>query len=335
MKSFILFFVGILLLSCSSVYKTSEFSLSSSPTEPDYNNQENWAVLPNLWNQSLEEIVGKPEEKKADVFYVYPTLLTDKKDASWNADIYDKHTRSNVLEKAVSYQASAWVKAANLYVPYYRQAHYRIFFEPYSEQGKEAGLMAYQDIRNAFKYYLENFNKSKPIIIAAHSQGTIHAKQLLKEFFDGKPLQKRLIAAYLIGARINKNEFKSIPILNTPISTGGFVSWNTYKMNHLPKSYEKWYKGGVVSNPITWDESNTGPIERHLGVLTSNREIYPNSLSVQKIDGMLWSTLPKIKKRLLLSFVKNYHFADINLFWKDIQQNAVVRTDNWFKLNQK
>jgi hypothetical protein len=70
--------------------------LSSSPTEPDYNNQENWAVLPNLWNQSLEEIVGKPEEKKADVFYVYPTLLTDKKDASWNADIYDKHTRSNV-----------------------------------------------------------------------------------------------------------------------------------------------------------------------------------------------------------------------------------------------
>ena len=133
MKSFILFFVWILLLSCSSVYKTSEFSLSSSPTEPDYNNEENWAVLPNLWNQSLEEIVGKPEEKKADVFYVYPTLLTDKKDASWNADIYDKDTRSNVLEKAVSYQASAWVKAANLYVPYYRQAHYRIFFEPYSE----------------------------------------------------------------------------------------------------------------------------------------------------------------------------------------------------------
>ena len=127
-----MFFVWILLLSCSSVYKTSEFSLSSSPTEPDYNNEVNWAVLPSLWNQSLEEIVGKPEEKKADVFFVYPTLLTDKNDPSWNADIYDEYTRSNVLEKAVSYQASAWVKAANFYVPYYRQAHYRIFFEPYS-----------------------------------------------------------------------------------------------------------------------------------------------------------------------------------------------------------
>ena len=335
MKSFILFFVWILLLSCSSVYKTSEFSLSSSPTEPDYNNEENWAVLPSLWNQSLEEIVGKPEEKRADVFYVYPTLLTDKNDPSWNADIKDISIRREILEKAVAFQASAWVKAANLYVPFYRQAHYRIFFEPYSKQGKGAGVIAYQDVKKAFEYYLENYNNLNPIIIAAHSQGSIHAVRLLKDFFDGKPLQKRLIAAYLVGTRVNTDEFSSIPLLKRPEAVGGFVSWNTYKMNHLPKSYEKWYKGGVVSNPITWDESNTGPIERHLGVLTSNREIYPNSLSVQKIDGMLWSTLPKIKKRLLFSFVKNYHFADINLFWKDIQLNAVVRKDNWFKLNQK
>ncbi|RPG59695.1 MAG: DUF3089 domain-containing protein [Flavobacteriales bacterium TMED235] len=335
MKSTISFFVGIFFLSCSSLYRTTEFSLSTSPSAPDYKKEESWAVLPHVWNQSLEEIVGKPSEKKADVFYVYPTFLTDKKDPSWNADTEDISMRRNILEKAVALQASAWVKAANLYVPFYRQAHYRIFFEPYSVHGQEAGLMAYLDVKNAFKYYLENYNKSKPIIIASHSQGAVHAKQLLKDFFDGKSLQKRLIAAYLIGARVDKNEFKSIPVLNTPKSTGGFVSWNTYKKNHLPELYEEWYKGGVVSNPITWDESYIGPIERHLGVLTSNRQIYPNSLSVQKIDGMLWSTLPKIKKRFLLSFIKNYHFADINLFWKDIQHNAVVRTNNWLKSNQK
>ena len=40
------------------------------------------------------------------------------------------------------------------------------------------------------------------------------------------------------------------------------------------------------------------------------------------IDGMRWSSLPKVPKRFLLSFVKNYHFADINLFWADIQKNA-------------
>jgi hypothetical protein len=50
---------------------------------------------------------------------------------------------------------------------------------------------------------------------------------------------------------------------------------------------------------------------------------------------MLWSSLPKIKKRSLLSFIKNYHFADINLFWKDIQENAVQRTQTWLSQNKE
>ena len=139
----------------------------------------------------------------------------------------------------------------------------------------------------------------------------------------------------MIGARITENEFKALPLLEKPEQFGGFVSWNTYKINHLPKRYEQWYKGGVVTNPITWDRNNSGPKELHLGVLASDKKIYPKSLSVVKTDGMLWSTLPQIKKRFLLSFIKNYHFADVNLFWKDIQQNAILRTENWLKQNQK
>ena len=131
------------------------------------------------------------------------------------------------------------------------------------------------------------------------------------------------------------DEFKYIPLLNKPEAVGGFVSWNTYKINHLPKSYEKWFKGGVVSNPISWDENIEGSSKLHLGVLASDKKIYPKSLSVSKIDGILWSTLPDIKNRFLLSFIRNYHFADINLFWKDIEENAVLRTNNWFKINQK
>ena len=54
-----------------------------------------------------------------------------------------------------------------------------------------------------------------------------------------------------------------------------------------------------------------------------------------EIDGILWSSLPKIKNRFLLSFIKDYHFADINLFWKDIEENAVLRTQNLLVNNQK
>ena len=39
-------------------------------------------------------------------------------------------------------------------------------------------------------------------------------------------------------------------------------------------------------------------------------------------------------KNDFLSFVKNYHFADINLFWKDIEQNAVNRVKSWHQKNK-
>ena len=131
----------------------------------------------------------------------------------------------------MTYQASAWVKAANLYVPFYRQAHYRIFLESYAIQGREAGNVAYKDVKNAFLYFLKNYNDSRPIIIASHSQGTLHAKRIIKEFFDGKPLQKQLVAPYLVGAKIKPDEFKEITHLEVPNAVGGFVSWNTYKIN--------------------------------------------------------------------------------------------------------
>ena len=83
------------------------------------------------------------------------------------------------------------------------------FNEKYKEEGLKALDFAYEDIRNAFIYYLKNFNDNKPFIIASHSQGTVHAKRLISEFIDGKELQKKLIAAYLVGIKVKKNEFKN------------------------------------------------------------------------------------------------------------------------------
>ena len=86
----------------------------------------------------------------------------------------------------------------------------RVFNEKYREEGLKALNLAYEDIRNAFIYYLKNFNDNKPFIIASHSQGTVHAKRLISEFIDGKELQNKLIAAYLVGIKVKENEFKDI-----------------------------------------------------------------------------------------------------------------------------
>ena len=60
--------------------------MENSPDAPVYSDNENWAVLPNQWPDELNAVVTNFEEKKADVFYIYPTLFTDKKNSQWNAE---------------------------------------------------------------------------------------------------------------------------------------------------------------------------------------------------------------------------------------------------------
>ena len=221
----------------------------------------------------------------------------------------------------------------------YRQVHYRSFYEPYtSNGGKNAGEIAYDDIRRAFIFYLEKFNQGRPIIIAGHSQGAYHCKTLLKEFFDGKELQNQLVAAYIPGTRVDINEFNTIHALKDPVDIKGYLSWNTFRINKKPKkgkhpAHFSWKKNQFVTNPIKWDESRSGSIEEHKGLLFYDQKIYPNSVDIVIYDGLLWSSVPKgINGSLLLKLIKNYHFGDVNLFWKDISENAKKRVESFYNL---
>ena len=318
-------------ISCRTAYQNITFNEKSVPLKPDYSESKSWAVLPGKYPRVLKGFEKIKRDQKADVFYIYPTLFSDKNVSDWNADIWTSSIRQDVFDTAVKYQASAWQNAGDLYVPFYRQAHYRIFVEPDNKMVRTAWEIAYEDVKNAFQYYLKHYNKGKPIIIASHSQGSMHAKRLIKEFFDSKPMRNQLVAAYLIGARVLPNEFNTIQPLEDPKATGGFISWNAYKMNNLPKNYNKWFQGGVTTNPITWDTQNTSKKSNHKGLLSKDLKLYPKSLNIELVDGILWTSLPEIPGRIFLSLIKNYHFADINLFWKDIEQNAIARVDSWYK----
>lgn len=329
-----LILILISLQSCKTMYNTLPFSETVIPEVPDYTNSDYWAVLPGQYPEGLISISGKFSEKEVDVFFIYPTLLTDKEDPAWNADLSRAELREEVLNKSVKFQASSWAKAGNIYVPFYRQSHYKTFVPPFDIDGPPSWEIAYSDVSKAFEYYLNHYNNGKGIIIAGHSQGSIMAKELIKNYFSGKELQNLLVAAYLPGVSVKPNELGSVKAMNHPSSTGGFVTWNTYKKKNYPKTYEKWYKGGVTTNPITWDDRIETQLEEHLGTLNSDGKIYDNAVAVKVIDGLLWSTVPRMPKRFLLSFVKSYHFADINLFWKDIETNAVLRADQWLNLKK-
>jgi len=331
LRIIILSILIVFLSSCKSTYLTESFSEENTPTIPNYQDEENWAVLPSKYTEELKVFLkDSVNELKADVFFVYPTLMIDKKDIRWNVSTSDQELNNKVLNTAVKFQASAWATSGKLYVPFYRQAHLRSY-SFLDNGGQEALLLAYSDVKAAFEVYLKKYNKGRPIIIAGHSQGTTHCRLLLKDFFDDKPLQKQLIAAYIPGIGIKKNEYKTIQVMTKPNETGGFISWNTYKRKKLPKKYTKWYQGKVTSNPITWDETKQTKREDHKGFLYSNGKMYKNALKIELIDGMVWTTLPRFPHRFFAMFKKNYHIGDVNLFWKNIQENAEIRVKSWLE----
>ena len=299
----------------------------------DYNVTKNWAVLPTKLPQNiLYTIHDSTLFESIDVFYVYPTLLIDSKDQRWNISVQDSSHRKEVLDYAVKFQASAWAESGRMYVPYYQQAHIRSY-DSLENGGRDALLFAYADIKAAFEYYLKNYNHGRGIILAGHSQGSTHINLLLKDFFDGKALQKQLVAAYIPGIGIPSNEFKTIPFLTNAKEIGGFVTWNTFKKKLNHEKYLKWYFGKAVVNPITWDLSPLSKKSQQKGFYYNNGKKYKHVFQTELISGGLVLSKLRFPFNLAAWKMNDFHIGDVNLFWENIRQNSKLRGKEWVLKN--
>ncbi|GLR17839.1 DUF3089 domain-containing protein [Portibacter lacus] len=331
-----LFVLLLLLTACTSVPKIPQgvFEPISDKGAPDYSDLKYWAASP-LKKDNADRTPGDiykdhQDEADVDVFFLHPTSYTrEKGNTEWNAELDDEELNEKTDNGTILFQASVFNGAAKVYAPRYRQAHIYVFYnedEQKKADAKKAMKLAYQDIRNAFKYYLKNLNNGRPIIIASHSQGTIHAIQLMNEFFEGKPLKEQLVAAYLIGMPVRKSSFPTIPACESADETGCFVTWRSYQRGYLPA----WHESGsdiVVTNPLSWSTDTTlVPAEENKGTVLFkfNKGVKPGIADAQVYEDHLWVTKPKFRGSVFLTF-KNYHIADYNLFYADIRENVQDR----------
>ena len=298
----------------------------------NYSDTSHWVLRPDIENNLFENYIQDSADiKYADVFYIYPTVFTDKKNKNWNISIDDAEQREKV-KRVTKFQGSAWAEAGRMFVPYYTQANLRSYFALESG-GRKALLKAYEDVKKAFVYYLENHNNGRPIIIAGHSQGSTHGMLGLKDFFDEKELQNQLICAYLPGIGLETDEFNSIRLSIDPEGTGGFVTWNTFKKKYKTKKYKTWYQGKAAVNPVTWNTEKFAGRSLHKGFLFWDDKIYENSFKTNLVDGAVWISLPHVPFRSIALTFDDYHIGDVNLFWKDIQVNAKMRINAFKKKN--
>lgn len=335
MKQLLLGLITFGLLQSCSVKPSGVFLETSLPTAPDYSKSENWAALPDRIDMADRTPDSTFQDNQssahADVFFLHPTTYTGstKGHDQWNGPIDNKDLNFKTDQSTILYQASIFNGSGRVYAPRYRQAHLHTFYTKQNKKDAEkAYKLAYQDLRQAFHYYLENYNKGRPIIIASHSQGTGHAKTLLKEFFDGKDLQNQLIAAYLVGWPVENDFFENIPACEDETQTGCFCTWRTFKSGYKPKAF--WDPSGsvVVTNPLTWKTDDTfASKELNEGAIFYNfNKLYPQSVEAQVFKGILWSNKPKFPGSVFLT-KRNYHIADYNFYYANVRKNAKQRVD--------
>ncbi len=211
---------------------------------------------------------------------------------------------------------------------------------------KESYDLAYNDIKRAFLKYLELENQDKKIILAAHSQGTLHAIRLLKEvILPNEKIKNKLILSYLVGMPV-ENNFKNFYPCENPDDMNCYMSWNTFGNNFNPYDNEV-YGDVLATNPVTFtSDFSANQIMDHKGILIPSffqlfkYQIFKlpiNNLSLKKENSIIVKSdkgslqVKKMNIPWIKIFEKeSFHAGDYNFFWLNIRENLNYRLSNYF-----
>jgi hypothetical protein len=238
-----------------------------------------------------------------------------------------------------------------------------VFFERNYEDGIKALDVAYEDVAAAFEVFLAERDQDRPFFVVSHSQGTLHALRLLKDYVDNTPLHAQLVAAYTVGYGIPKDYAESVysDIKNctSEFDQGCLVHWDSaLPTAKLTGQHPFWYPDGWRSsggserlciNPINWSSSDSDPAAAELnlgslvisasldegaalsnqatGVAPSIEELELGQYGAECRNGILQvSGINETSPfRVLVSAEGDLHFADYQLFWGNLRANALER----------
>jgi hypothetical protein len=307
----------------------SDYKFDPNISVPDYSRPEYWAALPFKWNTSDSTPIplqtGSVKDSGVDVFFLHPTTFGSKDETAWNANINDPEINARTDYSTILKQASVF-NECRVFAPRYRQANLISYFTTDTESARKAFDISYEDLRKAFQYYLDHYNQGRPIIIASHSQGSTHSQRLLKEFFDNKPLTKKLVVAYVVGMQIPKNYFTALKPCQDSLQTGCFVGWRTYKRGYEPDFIKKENGNSFITNPLTWTQTEEYAPKalNQGGVLFKFNHVQPRVADAQIHDDILWTHKPHFPGSIFY-LNRNYHIGDINLYYVNIRENVRAR----------
>lgn len=170
-----------------------------------------------------------------DCFYAYPTASADM---TPNSDMIPGPEEIGT----VSRQVARFGAVCRIYAPIYRQITIPALRA--ATAGKPMATdrdLAYADVRDAWRDYLRRDNKGRGVVLIGHSQGAGVLKRLIQEEIDGKPDQKKVVSALLIGSntlvpvgRDVGGDFKAMPLCRTHGQTGCVITYVSFRESAPP-----------------------------------------------------------------------------------------------------
>jgi hypothetical protein len=173
-----------------------------------------------------------------DCFYVYPTVSTDPTPYS---DMIADAAELNVIRQ----QFARFGSKCRRYAPLYRQitlAGLRLLQAGKAPPGMtlDHGLQ-YDDVRDAWRYYLEHDNQGRGFVLIGHSQGSFILAELIRQEIDGKPVQGRMVSAILAGTTLAVprgkdvgGAFQHVPLCHAASQTGCVITYASFRSTAPP-----------------------------------------------------------------------------------------------------
>ena len=328
-----------------------DFAASPVAGAPDYANPAAWQAFPGKandparWTPAGYTAAPKPG---AVVFYLTPTAYLGRD--RWNAPLDDEAVNER-LDLFLKGQASVFNGVAAVYAPRYRQATFGAFLTDKPAQ-KQAFDLAYSDVLRAFDAFVAAAPADAPIILAGHSQGSMHLLRLMRDRVAGQPVAARIVAVYAPGWPVSVTA--DLPALGVPAcaaaeQAGCLMSWQSfatpYEIETLLGAFgrDPGFTGAprkgsamLCTNPLTGGTAQpAAPPSRNLGALSISDASARKPLPAGTVGaacvkpGILDIGPPPAGFDRFVLPGNNYHVYDYGLFWANLRADAEGRVNAW------
>jgi DUF3089 family protein len=171
-----------------------------------------------------------------DCFYVYPTVSTDP---TPNSDMIADPAERNVIRQ----QFARFGSVCRQFAPLYRQVTLAGLRRALAGGGRanfEQGVQ-YDDVRDAWNYYVEHENRGRGFVLVSHSQGSFILAELIRREIDGKPIQSRMVSAILLGTTLAVprgkdvgGAFQHVPLCHSDSQTRCVITYASFRSTIPP-----------------------------------------------------------------------------------------------------